>query len=144
TSGELAKLHRDHVGQKASAADDKRRLDKYVLPLVRKVPMRAFTLDHAEQVMRSLPSHLSTASRRQIAQLVNRIASLAVYPLRLVPVHPLPRGWMPKIRPEDQRPQAKPYPDEADRLTACAAVPFGLRLLVGFIAREGMRHEEAE
>jgi len=109
--------------------------------------MRTFGLDHAEQVMRALPTHLSTSSRRQVAQLVNRVASLAVYPLRLMPAHPLPRGGMPKVRPEDQRPQAKPFPDEADRLTALAGnakAPFGLRLLVGFIAREGMRHEEAE
>ncbi len=142
TSGELAKHHRDHVNEKRSAKLDASRLDRYVLPLIGKVPMRVFTDQHADQVMRALPSSLSPATRRHVAQVVHRVAALAVMPLRLIPVNPIPRGWMPKVRRADQKPQEMPFPDEVDRLLTCADVELVERLFAGFMAREGMRHEE--
>jgi integrase len=144
TSGDLAKRHPDHVRAKRSARDDAQRLRDHVLPLVAGVAMSAFTLDHAEQVMQSLDPSLAPATRRAVAQVMNRVVNLAIYPLKLVAANPLPRGWMPRIPKGAQRKQEVPHPDELDRFVGSEAAPLLVRLFVGFVAREGMRHEEAE
>jgi hypothetical protein len=55
TSGELAKKYPDHVKAKKDDATDGYRLDKHVLPVVGSVPLRSFTLAHAERVLERLP-----------------------------------------------------------------------------------------
>lgn len=146
TSGDLARQHPDHVKVKKTADDDRQRLETYVVPLLRTVPMRSFSLDHAERVMAALPPTLRPATRRQVAQAMHRVAALAVYPLRQLKANPLPRGFLPKVDPADQRSQVKPYPDESDALVSCTDknIALGLRVFVGFLSREGMRHEEGE
>ena len=141
TSGQLAKLHPDHVKRKRSAKDDAGRLNKHVLPLVGAVPIKDFALEHAEMVMAQLPTDLSRSSRRQVAQVMARILGLAVYPLKLINVSPIPPRWLPSVgrgRVSDVL-----YPDEDAKLLGCAEVPLPYRVLYGFLAREGMRPGEA-
>ncbi|NUP10874.1 MAG: tyrosine-type recombinase/integrase [Polyangiaceae bacterium] len=144
TSGDLAKKYPDHIKAKRSANDDRSWLEHRVLPLVGGVRLRDFKLDHAETVMRALPDDFAPASRRHVAQLMNRIVKMAVYPLRMIETNPLPSGWMPKQRMGAGKKQEIPYTTEHDAFVSCAGVAFELRLFAGFVAREGMRHQEAE
>jgi integrase len=84
---------------------------------------------------------LSRDSRRHIAQLVHRLLSLAVYPLMLLPAHPLPRGWLP--RGGSAKAKSYLYPAEDEQLMRCTSVPLLTRLYYGFLAREGLRASEA-
>ncbi len=97
TSGELARLHPDHIREKGTATNDKGRLELYVYPEVANVAIEAFTLDDAERVMRSIPAERSPATRRHVAQLLHRLLGMAVFPLRLIPANPLPKGFLPKL-----------------------------------------------
>lgn len=141
TDGTLAERYPDHVKRKRSAYDDAGRLTRHVYPIIGDVPIRLFTLDHAEAVMRTLPDNLSQRSRRHVAQVLHRLLAMCVYPLRLVEYSPLPRGWMPKLG--KGRVSDVLYPDEDARLMAAKAVALPLRVLFGFMAREGLRPGEA-
>ncbi len=140
TSGELAREFPDHVRQKIDTTNDKSRLDNYILPLVKDVPVAGFTLDHADAVMRALPRVLSRSTRRQVAVIISRVMGLAVVPLRLISATPIPRGWLP--RPSDAKPKAWLYPHEEAALMACEDVPLARRVAYGFLAREGCRKSE--
>jgi integrase len=141
TSGELARAHPDHVKAKRSVYQDVLRFRAYVYPIVGDEPIATFTLDHAEAVMQSLPGRLAPASRRQVASMMHRLLAMAVFPLRLLPANPLPRGFLP--RAGAQKAKGWLYPDEDRRLLASPAVPLCWRLLYGFLDREGMRLSEA-
>jgi integrase len=132
----------DHIKKKSSRADDRERLQKYVYPLVGHIPVSDFSLDHADAVMRSLPSTLAPATRRHVAQLMHRVLALAVYPTRQRPSNPLPRGFLPAAK--SKKAFSYLYPAEDAQLLACQAVPLEHRLLYGFLAREGMRVSEVE
>jgi hypothetical protein len=67
TSGELAARWPDHVKRKKTAHRDADLLEARVHPLVGDVPLREFTLEHAERVMAALPARLTQATRRQHA-----------------------------------------------------------------------------
>jgi integrase len=106
------------------------------------LPLGTVTLDHCEHVMRKLPETTKRrATRRQYAQVIRRVLELAVHPCRLIPQHPLPRTFMPKVG----KPPAFSflYPDEEAALMACAAVPLEYRTVWGFLSREGCRVGEA-
>ena len=106
------------------------------------VPLARFTLDHAETAMRSLPADAKRpATRRGYAQAIQRVLALAVYPCRLLGAHPLPKGFLPKAGKPPAH--AYLYPDEDAQLMACQSVPLALRVLFGFLAREGCRTSEA-
>lgn len=139
TSGELARLYPDHV-RTAEHDNNRGTLNKHVLPIVGPIPISAFTLDHAEEVMRRLPPTLE--SRRNVAQVMHRVLSLAVWPLRLIPAHPLPRGFVPP--PPPRKAKSHLYPDEDRTLLGCREIPLERRLYWGFLDREGMRTDEAE
>jgi len=161
TSGELHKLYPDHVRLKRSSDDDAIRV-AVLSRAIGKVPLAAFTLEHAERAMRALDElrqarsletttakgrdpltlkPLSRASRRQYAQVIHKVLSLAVYPARVIAAHPLPRGFLPK--PGGAKPLNYLYPDEDVKLLACTPTPLVLRLFYGFLDREGMREGEA-
>jgi integrase len=143
SSGDLAKAYPDHVKDKRSARDDAHRFATYVNPVLGPVPMSALTLERIDAVMASLPERLSPASRRQIAQGIARVCKLAVYPLRMMGASPIPPGWLPRVPKGSQKKQEMPRPAEHDRFLASDA-PIVVRLFCGFVAREGMRHDEAE
>jgi integrase len=66
---------------------------------------------------------------------------MAVYPCRHIKASPPPHGFLP--RANSRKALAYLYPANDRALLACDAVPFGYRLLWGFLAREGMREGEA-
>ena len=146
TSGDLHRDYPDHVKDKDSDLDESRLkllcgLDMGGLELG-DVPVDRFTLQHAENAMRKLPERAKRpGTRRHYAQLIARVLALAMYPLRLIVVSPLPVGFKPKVG----KPPAFSYlyPDEDAQLMGCPKVPMGDRLFYGFLTREGMRAGEA-
>lgn len=139
TSGDLSRKHPDHVKDK-DFKRDAGRLRMYVYPIVGEVPVRSFTLSHGNTVMSSLPKHLSSASRRHVAQALMRILHLAVFPGALLVASPLPRGWLPKLK--GRKHYSCLYPREEAQLLAHVDVPLALRLFFGVLGREGMRLSE--
>ena len=142
TSGEMHRRFPDAVNSKKTSDEDIGRFGKWVFPVAEHIAMHAFTLDHAQEVMRRLPDTSSRSTRRHVAQLMVRICNLAVYPAKLIVHSPLPKGFLPKIG----KPKAMSYlyPDEDATLLGCDAVPFVHRLFYGFVCREGLRSEEAQ
>jgi integrase len=140
TSGELHEKWPDHVPLKRSVRDDKQRLTK-LYDSIGDVRMIDFRLRHAEQAMNALPVQLTAATRRQYAQLIQRVLSLAVYPLRIIDQSPIPARFKPKLK--GRKAFAYLYPEEDARLLCCSAIPLGYRLLYGFLAREGCRTSES-
>lgn len=136
TSGELHRSYPDHI---AEVNQDKNvsRLNKYVWPVIGDRLLTEVTLDHALDVLRRIPTKKSKDTRRHVAQLMTRVFNLAVYPCRLLPASPLPRGFLPKLGPRKARSYL--YPDEDRKLLGCTKVPLAYRMLYGFLAREGMR-----
>lgn len=147
TTGALAKKHPDHVRVKVTADDDASRLKKYVYPVIGNVPLSSFVgptgLELAESVMAALPPppKLSRNTRRQIAQVMHRVLGIAVYPAKLLPANPLPKGFLPKK--SEARAKTYLFPDEDAKLLGYMDAPLGQRLLYGVLAREGLRSGEA-
>ncbi len=140
TSGALAREYPDHVRAKRTADDDDSRLAR-LYPAIQDVPIADFTIDHADAAMRAIPADLSSSSRRHYAQTIARVLGLAVFPLRLLKVSPLPRGWLPKVR--SHKATAWLYPAEDAALLSCTELPLAHRVLYGFLSREGLRLGEA-
>ena len=149
TSGELHRLHPDHIDEKASVQDDEERLEKYVYPHVGDVPLRSFTRAHADLVLTKLPPALKPATRRHVAQLVNRIVRLAQF-TGIIDRSPLPPGWVPSVPSADSLAKESLLPSEEKRLLCGrnaageVAVPLEFRVLYAFLHREGMRKGEAK
>ncbi len=166
TSGALRKDYPDHVDEVGAATmlDYKAMLRDYINPVIGGLPITAVTLDHGLDVMRKVPERLSSARRRHIAFLMRRVLALAVFPGRVIATNPLPDGFLPKL----DAPKARGFlfPDEEARLLGgvvvhvepakdnagktgrpfappLTEVPLVHRVLYGFLAREGMRKEEA-
>jgi integrase len=140
TSGALHKRHPDHV-KDIKQDDNRERLRKYVLPLVGDVPLREFTIDHADTVMAALPETLSPLTRRHTAQVMSRVLTLAAFPGRVIAANPLPKGYLPQGG--SRKALSFLYPDEDRRLLATTSIDLPSRLLYGVLAREGMRRGEA-
>ncbi len=142
-TGDLATRYPDQVKAKSEkvAAGDAKRLQT-LSDAVGDVALTAFTVDHAEKAMRALPARATApATRRQYAQLISRVLALAVYPLRIIPTTPIPKGFVPKLGAGKAKTYL--YPAEDAKLMACGVVPLPFRLLYGFLGREGMRVGEA-
>jgi len=139
TSGKLAQMYSDHVRVKVSASDDESKLRNYVYPVIGSFPVTEFEAERGlqlvEQVRDRLPSELSRATRRHVLQGVNRLLTLAVYPAKLLPANPLPKGFLPKAK-------AYLYPAEDRALLACGDVPLLHRMFYGLLVREGLRVSE--
>lgn len=140
TGGDLAREHRDHVRKKKYAKDDRQLLAKYVYPVIGSMAVRLVRLEDGERVMARLPTDLSVARRRHVAQVMSRLFTLAVYPAKLIQQNPLPKGFLPKLGAGKAKQYL--YPDEDAKLMACTKVPLAERLFYGVIAREGFRFEE--
>jgi len=145
TDGELHRAYPDHVGalDPQTAADYAATLRKYINPTMGPLPLAAVTLDHALDVMRKLPEGLSQSRRRNAAQTMHRVLAIATFPARVIPASPLPRGFLPKVGPG----RAKVLPEIAEEAALLALpedqAPIVERLLLGFLAREGCRKEDA-
>jgi integrase len=142
TSGELHREYPDHVREKKSSVDDISRLEAHIYPVIGHLPLGEITLKHAHEVMRRIPAGRSSATRRQIAQVMSRVLNMAVYPAEEIKASPLPKGFLPKVRTRVGR---YLLPAEDAALLACTKpeVPLLYRVLWGFLAREGMRKDEA-
>ena len=140
TNGKLARQHPDHVKLKRSVETDAQRL-KLLCNTIGDVPLRAFGLDDAKRAMAAIPEGRTPATRRHYGQLIARLLKMAVFPCELIDRYPLPPGFLPKVGPRPALSYL--YPAEDERLLSCTLVPFPLRLLYGFLAREGLRLGEA-
>lgn len=137
TDGELTKRYPDHCPAKVSVDGDRSRL-RSLKKSVGHVPIATFTLDDAERAMANLPETcVAPGSRWQYSQTLCRVIQLAVWPLRLRPDNPIPKGFRPKIRTRAAMQWL--YPDEEARLVACESIPLARRLFWGVLAREGLR-----
>jgi hypothetical protein len=141
-SGELRKLHPDHVRSKADFRLEVGRLKRYIYPHVKDVPVVAFEKAHADLVMSKLPaSRVKTpAARRHIAQIMSRVMNMCVHPLGLIKSSPLGKGFLPIVT------RSKHYtclfPKEEAKLLGCEEVDEAFRLFMGILDREGMRISE--
>ncbi len=140
TSGRLHKKFPDHVPEKRTAELDGQRFD-LLNKHVGKIPIADFTLEDADFAMSKLSENLSPTTRRHYAGILARLLKLAVYPCRLREASPLPSGWLPRI--QTNKAKAWLYPSEDKQLMRCKEVPLDRRMLWGFLAREGMRLNEA-
>ncbi|MFO0593584.1 MAG: tyrosine-type recombinase/integrase [Polyangiaceae bacterium] len=140
-TGELSRQFKDNVKPRQNAADLLIQLRAHVFKVIGHIPMSGFKLEHAQEAMRHLPDSYSTGTRRIVALLIHRIVGLSVFPLRLLPHNPLPKGFVPAIPP--RKAMAHLYPDEDAKLLACRSIPLCDRVLYAFLAREGMRTDEA-
>ena len=141
TSGALHRDWPDHVPEKRSAKTDEGRLEAHVYPIVEDTLIEAFTLEHAQSVMRAIPEERSAATRRHVAQLLHRLLGFAVFPLRIIAANPLPKGFLPN--PASSKQLVWLWPDEDAALCASPKVPLAFRVLYGFLCREGCRLSEA-
>ena len=148
TTGDLANQYPDHVKAKRSSAADARMLGwlgKVRMPDGSTFGDRAVasvTLDDCDHAMGALPKTTEApASRRQYAQALRKLLVYAVYPLRLLPALPIPKGWLPKGGSEKAK--AWVYPAEDLALMQCRDVPIVRRLFYGLLIREGTRVNEA-
>ncbi|HVW26875.1 MAG TPA: site-specific integrase [Polyangiaceae bacterium] len=138
TDGELHGLFPGHV-KDLDHSENKPRLERHVYPFIGAVRIRSFSLDHADAVLRQ-PT-LPAGSRRHVALLVHRIAVLATYPGKYLSACPLPKGWLPS--PSKGKAKTFVYPAEDAAMMRVTDFPLVLRLLIGFINREGCRPAEA-
>lgn len=141
TSGKLHEKWPDHIKAKKSAAEDALRFDSYVNPLIGDIPITEFSLLHAEKVMAAIPPAKSVLTRRHVAQIMHRLAAIAVYPGKYLKTNPLPKGFLPPAN--GVKATAYLYPAEDAALLACVEIPLERRVLYGVLAREGMRYSEA-
>jgi integrase len=140
TSGELARMHPDHVRTKKSTSEDRQRLAK-LCPAIGLIPLRDFTLADAKRAMSAIPEGRLPATRRHYAQLISRVLTLAAWPCELIERSPLPRGFLPAVGKSPAFDYLRPSEDV--KLLACTDIPFEDRLLYGVLAREGLRAGEA-
>lgn len=139
--GDLARKYPGHIKAKRSADDDESRLRLHILPKLGPLPIDAITLDDCEGVMHALPESMAVATRRNVGQLITRIFSMAVYPLRLIERSPLPPKFLPAA--PEQAQHSFLYPSEDRTLLQHTGCPLVYRILFGVLSREGCRLSEA-
>jgi len=154
TDESLHKDFPDYVKTKRSKDLDKGRLE-VLYKTIGSVPLNEFKLEDAERAMAALDPELSSATRRQYAQLISKVLRLAVYPCKVIERSPLPLGFLPAVH--GARVTAYLYPDEDRAVLGWSeqrargeknqesrpSVPLAYRVVYGFLAREGLRLCEA-
>jgi integrase len=144
TRNELATQYRGRI-RAIDHEENARRLEKHVYPIqfrgraVGDIPLNEFDLDVADHVL-AQPT-LPEGSLRHVAQCCHRLLKLAVYPVRLLDRSPFPPGWLPPSSGLKERSYLYPVEDAA--LMSAGDVPLVWRLFFGFLAREGLRREDA-
>ena len=141
TSGELHKRWPHYIKLKKTSGGDANRFEKHVYPHVENIRIDEFHIDDAERVLAGIPLERSDSTRRHVAQLLQRLFNMAVYPARYIEESPLPKGFLPR----QGKPKTRPFlfPKEEARLLGCTQVELVERMLYGFLAREGGRHSDA-
>jgi integrase len=140
TSGNLAEEYRGQVDMRVGGEEIAGVLEKHVYPLVGEIPACAFTESDGQRLLNQLGGY-SPAYVQRIAKLLVRLLNLAVRPLKLIAASPLPRGFVPSAGPPKAR--SCVFPSEDATLMACTEVAVGLRVLWGYLHREGHRSGEA-
>lgn len=132
TDGTLAKEYPDQIHRRRSERDDEIRLERHVYPLLRTTRVRDVTVEECETVMRSPTlTKLATNTRRNVRLTLNRILTLAVYPLKIISANPFPKGLLPRAPKGASKALADYRPADDAKLMACAAVPLALPPAVG-------------
>lgn len=148
TSGDLLREHGEIHGlkAKASARDDRLRLEAHVYPFIGKRPIVDVTEQEIEHALnlaaraakkRRGGAPLRAATRFQIYQVMRRLFELAIRPARLRSDNPVDTGLRPKLKPDKLF--SFLYPDELARLVRCSAIPPGRRVLYALGAYTGLR-----
>jgi len=130
------------VIERANLKDLKYQLKEYIIPEIGHVPVELLDVDHLWQVYNSPRcAHLTQGARVGVWHTTERVISLAVYPLRLLKVHPIPRG----VRPKQTRHRvpATLWPTDDAAMCAQTAIPIHDRVLFAYLAREGARMDDA-
>ncbi|HEY3235879.1 MAG TPA: tyrosine-type recombinase/integrase [Polyangiaceae bacterium] len=138
TSGELHQTYPDHV-RDISHDSNGILLEKYAFPTLGDLPLVSIGRTQCDEVMRSLPRHLSKNSRRHVAKVINRVLNLGEF-VGLLQRNPLPRSWVPSPAAKKDTPVL--YPSEDVQLLACREIPLAYRMFYGFLHREGGRRTE--
>jgi len=73
--------------------------------------------------------------------MISRICAMAVFPLRLIKVSPIPKGWLPRV-PNDKA-KGLVYPSEEAAFLADTTTAIHWRVFFGALARLGFRADEA-
>jgi integrase len=141
TSGELARQFPDQVRLRKCRNEDRRRLSRWLYPVVGQLPLRAVQLHHLEAIAQSLAqANLRGLYRRAILSLVKRLLDLAVYPAKLIERSPFPvRDFLPKTTPRTL-PMLRPSEDL--QLMRCTRILVKYRLFYGLLCRVGFRRSE--
>lgn len=147
TSGQLAQRHaaRDRMAAKASAVDDRYRLEAHVYPHIGTRPVAEVTKREVEAALgkayaaaeRKRGEPLRPATRWQIYQVMRRLFAIAIDPGELRSDNPVAQSLRPTIK-EDKL-FGYLYPIEALALLRCAAVPVGRRVLYAMAIYTGLR-----
>lgn len=142
TTGKLHEQFPKRVRKKkdSSARKDRDRL-RLINAVVGSVPVREFTVEHAEQALKSLPP-MNDNTYLQYQLVIHQVLRFAGPGfLKLIEHSPLPEGWMVQ--------RVKPpvfgflYAEEDAQLLGCELVPYERRLVYGVLDREGLRISEA-
>jgi hypothetical protein len=144
TGGTLARDYPGRVKDLKSHRENISRLERHVYPVIGDVRVRDLTLEQCEGVVdgakvqrKGRRAPLSANTRRHIGLLLHRLLTLAAYPLKIIPVNILPRGFLPHAG--KAKAFAHLYPDQDLKLMRCKSIPVRERLFWGFLAREGCR-----
>jgi hypothetical protein len=138
TGGTLAKEYPDQIHRRRSERDDEIRLERHVYPLLGTTRVREVTVEECEAVMRSPTlAKLATNTRRNVGLTLNRILTLAVYPLKIISANPFRKGLLPRAPKGAGKALADYRPADDAKLMAYAAVPLAYRLLRGFPRARG-------
>lgn len=142
TSGRLHRKYPQRVDplEETTLKQHVRRL-AWLYKRVGHLSLASLTVAQADEAMSALPEKLKGTTRIQYARLMTRILNLAVEPCGLIERSPLPRAWAGKPGPKVAL--SFLYPTEDAKLLSCVDVPLEMRVLYGFLDREGMRSGEA-
>lgn len=106
------------------------------------VPVELFGVQHLEQVYNSPHiADLAQSTRVGYWFLAEQVISLALYPLKLIKSHPIPRGARPRV--ERHRVPAALWPTDDWAVCQEKSISVHDRMIFAYTAREGARIGEA-
>lgn len=103
------------------------------------LPIGEITLAHLHELKQSLPP-MSSGTRQNYCVLIAKPLRLALYPLMLIEECPVPDNFTPARG--KTRAFTYLYPEEDAQMLGCLETPLADRVLLGLVARNGMRISE--